>query len=90
LRIPNCRTARLLDESRPFASLIRDRRLAMEVAAIQKLAERLVVVLMQRDPLSERVHLGKWQMLLTGGMGAALGLWRSLFARKTPRSAFGW
>ena len=84
------RTARLLEESRPFASLIRDRRLAMEVAAIQKLAERLVLVLMQRDPLSERVHLRKWQMLMTGASGAAVGLWSSLFARKAPSSAFGW
>jgi squalene synthase HpnC len=82
------RTGQLLDESRPFAGMIRDRRLAMEVAAIQKLAERLVATLLVRDPLSERVHLRKSQMLVTGGMGAALGLWRSVFGRKSP--AFGW
>lgn len=82
------RTGRLLDESRPFASMLRDTRLAMEVAAIQKLAERLVATLLVRDPLSERVHLRKSQMLMTGAAGAALGLWRSLFARKAP--AYGW
>lgn len=82
------RTGTLLEESRPFAGLIRDTRLAMEVAAIQKLAERLVATLLVRDPLSERVHLRKSQMLLTGGMGAAIGLWRSLAARTAP--AFGW
>ena len=31
----------------------------MEVAVIQSLARRLVALLMRRDPLSERVHLGK-------------------------------
>jgi squalene synthase HpnC len=84
------RTGTLLDESRPFASLIADRRLAMEVAAIQRLAERLVALLLVHDPLSERVHLSKPQMLLTGAAGVAQGLVRRVFARKTPRSAFGW
>jgi hypothetical protein len=82
------RTGALLDKSRPFASMLRDTRLAMEVAAIQKLAERLIATLLVRDPLSERVHLRKSQMLVTGAAGAASGLWRSLFARKAP--AFGW
>jgi hypothetical protein len=67
--------------------MLRDTRLAMEVAAIQKLADRLVATLLVRDPLSERVHLRKSQMLVTGAAGAALGLWRSLFSRKAP--AFG-
>jgi squalene synthase HpnC len=82
------RTGTLLEQSRPFAGMLRDTRLAMEVAAIQKLAERLVATLLVRDPLSERVHLRKSQMLMTGAAGAALGLWHSLFARKAP--AFGW
>ena len=42
------RTGQLLRESRP-----------LEVAVIQTFAERLVGVLTRRDPLSERVHLGK-------------------------------
>ena len=82
------RTGTLLDDGRPFASMLHDTRLAMEVAAIQKLAERLIATLLVRDPLSERVHLRKSQMLVTGAAGAALGLWRSLFMRKAP--AFGW
>jgi hypothetical protein len=68
--------------------MLRDTRLAMEVAAIQKLAERLVATLLVRDPLSERVHLRKSQMVVTGLAGAMLGLSRWLFARKTP--AYGW
>jgi squalene synthase HpnC len=84
------RTAALLDESRPFASMINDARLAMEVAAIQSLAERLIGVLLTRDPLSERVHLSKSQMLLTGLSGATFAMTRRLFGRRAPSSAFGW
>ena len=50
------RTQGLLATSRAFAGAIHDRRLALEVAIIQRLAEDLVQKLRQRDPLSERVH----------------------------------
>ena len=50
------RTRGLLATSRPFARAIRDRRLALEVAIIQRLAEDLNDKLLRRDPLSERVH----------------------------------
>jgi hydroxysqualene synthase len=50
------RTQALLDRSRPFAGQIRDRRLAYEVALIQRLAEDLTARLIARDPLCERVH----------------------------------
>jgi squalene synthase HpnC len=46
----------LLDQSRALASQIKDRRLAYEVALIQRLAEDLTARLIVRDPLSERVH----------------------------------
>jgi squalene synthase HpnC len=78
------RTAELLEQSRGFPSMIVDARLAMEVAAIQRLAERLVELLRLRDPLSERVHLSKLQMLMTG-LGAAAGIRaRRLFGRGAP------
>jgi len=78
------RTVLLLEQSSGFPSMIADARLAMEVAAIQRLAERLVGLLQQRDPLGERVHLGKLQMLMTG-LGAAVGIRaRRLFGRGTP------
>ncbi len=73
------RTAALLDESRPFALLINDSRLAMEVAAIQGLAERLIGMLRVRDPLSERVHLSKAAMLGIALRGAAWASTRRLF-----------
>jgi squalene synthase HpnC len=49
----------LLRDSRPFSAAIADMRLALEVAVIQAYAERLTAMLCLRDPLSERVHLGK-------------------------------
>ena len=50
------RTQDLLDTSRPLARQIKDRRLAYEVALIQRIAEDLTARLIARDPLSERVH----------------------------------
>ena len=65
------RPAALLDASRPFASRVRDRRLAFDVAVIQRLAEGLCVRLRARDPLSARVHHTKLEM---GALAARAGL----------------
>ena len=70
------RTGELLRESRPFSARIRDTRLALEVAVIQRLAERLVVLLRRRDPLCARVHLGAAGVAgfgLLGVVSAAIG-----------------
>ncbi len=53
------RTRGLLDQSAGFATMIRDRRLAAEVAAIQRLALSLCDRLEARDPLAGGVHHGK-------------------------------
>lgn len=53
------RTRGLLAQSAGFSRMIRDRRLAAEVAIIQRLAEGLCDRLESRDPLSEKVHHGK-------------------------------
>lgn len=45
----------LLDRSEPLAGLLRSRRLAAEVAVIQKLARRLAARLRREDPLAGRV-----------------------------------
>ncbi len=50
------RTKKLLDEASPFANRIRDARLSFEVTIIQHLAEDLARKLMRHDPLCERVH----------------------------------
>jgi squalene synthase HpnC len=66
------RTGGLLATSAGFSAMIRDRRLAAEVAIIQRLAESLTERLLTRDPLSERVHHGKLEAAWLAA-GAALG-----------------
>ncbi|MEM6903602.1 MAG: squalene synthase HpnC [Pseudomonadota bacterium] len=64
---------RLLMTSSALAGAMTDRRLALETAAIQALAERLSVELRHRDPLAERVKLDKIQMLTTALKGVLFG-----------------
>ena len=49
----------LLQRGDALPSLVEDGRLALELSVIQTLAQHLTRILMQRDPLIERVHLGK-------------------------------
>jgi squalene synthase HpnC len=82
------RTSTLLDQSRPFAGEIADRRLALEVGVIQALAESLVIRLTRRDPLSERVHhhpLEAIGLALRGGLGVAIGWLGRMGRHKQPR-----
>lgn len=77
------RTAGLLEDSAGFASGIVDGRLALEVAAIQRLAEALTRLLLTRDPLRERVHLSKARMLAVATRGVAgQGLHRMFSPRR--------
>jgi squalene synthase HpnC len=62
----------LLAQSRRFAREIKDRRLALEVAVIQRLAEDLTARLHRRDPLSERVHHRKGEAIRLA-LGAVIG-----------------
>jgi hydroxysqualene synthase len=57
------KNAPLLRDSQTFADDVADRRLGCEIAVIQIYAERILQMLEVRDPLSERVHLSKWDML---------------------------
>ena len=57
------RTDDLLAQSKPFAGRIGDRRLALEVSMIQTFAEDLNRRLKRRDPLSERVHHRKLELM---------------------------
>ena len=65
------RTDALLKQARPFAAQISNGRLALEVSVIQSLAEDLCRRLMQRDPLFERVHHRKHEVLLLAVKAAA-------------------
>ena len=75
------RTGDLLCDSRVFAPSIEDTRLALEVAVIQTFAERLVGVLSRRDPLSQRVHLGKAGVVGFGLLGLLWGASRRVGRR---------
>jgi len=67
------RTGALLRDSRSFSASMEDTRLALEVAVIQGFAERLARLLGRRDPLSERVHLGKAGVAGFGILGLLWG-----------------
>jgi hydroxysqualene synthase len=84
LRALTQHTDELLKEARPFAGRIQNTRLAMEVGAIQSLAEKLTDRLLVADPLSEKVHAGKAAFLLASAQGAAGVLLRRLLRGK-PR-----
>jgi hypothetical protein len=85
------RTDRLLDQSAPFSAGIKDFRLGMEVAVIQSLARRLVGLLKRRDPLNERVHLGKVAVAGVGLLGIIAGtagrVSRAFAGTHAPRNA---
>jgi squalene synthase HpnC len=57
------KTDDLLNEGRSLAAQVRDFRLGLEIAVIQTFADRIVRMLKVRDPLGERVHLGKGELL---------------------------
>jgi squalene synthase HpnC len=77
------RTEALLGEGRSLVPAIRDWRLGAEIAVIQTYAEKIVRLLQQRDPLSERVHLTRGQFARYGLGAVAL----ELLHRMTGRSA---
>ena len=59
---------------------IRDLRLSLEVAAIERLARKLVQMLLERDPLSQPVHLTKLGFAYNLIAAASLALGRRFFA----------
>jgi squalene synthase HpnC len=60
----------LLERAQPLARMIRARRLAAEVAVIQRLARQLAARLRREDPLASRVKHSKLDLL--AGLGAGL------------------
>lgn len=79
----------LLAKSAPFAELIADTRLAMEVGAIQRLARSLTVRLKTADPLSEETHASKTGFALAAGAGAIVTLLRRTTRRRRRRVMAG-
>ncbi len=77
----------LLDEGAVLPDLIDDLRLSMEIAAIHRLAVVLARGLLERDPLSEKVHHSKRAFALTALGGVAATLVRRPLRYRTVRAA---
>ena len=76
LRQLAARTTDLLRDAEPLRVEVRNWRLGLEIAAIQRLARTLTKLLLRRDPLRERVHLSKPGFLGVSFVGAGEGLIR--------------
>jgi hydroxysqualene synthase len=79
------RTGTLLADSNPLAASVDDLRLSLEISVIQALARRLVGLLQLRDPLCERVHLGKAGVATVTAFAASTSLVGRLF-RTSPNA----
>jgi squalene synthase HpnC len=80
------KTERMLATSRPFAGQVKDLRLALEIGAIQRLAESLTRRLLSRDPLAGGVHHGRLQALGVGLLGVGRTFGERLGARQARRA----
>jgi squalene synthase HpnC len=76
------RTDALLDGGAGLPGQVQHRRLALELSAIVTLARHFIRLLRERDPLSERVRMGKMGVAAWGVLGAAKGLFERLV--RTP------
>ncbi len=84
------RTQVLLDESKPLSAEVKDFRLGLEISVIQAYADKIVRLLMLRDPLSERVHLSPMELIAQSGAGIAGEIIRRAMARRrVPNPAAG-
>lgn len=78
------RTSTLLRQSHGLEANVVDTRLACEISVIQSLATRLLGVLRERDPLSERVHLTKGEAVMEAASGGTRTLLRRLLRTVAP------
>ena len=76
------RTEALLNESKSLSSEVKDFRLGLEISVIQTFADKIVRLLKVRDPLSERVHLNKVELLMYSLGGVAGEITRRTVGRR--------
>lgn len=76
------RNEALLDQGRSLSAEIRDFRLGVDVAVIQAYADRIARLLKVRDPLRERVHLNKFELLTFSLVGMIGEVGRRAIGRK--------
>lgn len=70
------RTVHLLERSAPLPGQVKSLRLALEISAIQALAQRLLALLNRHDPLCQRVHLNKSESAWAALAGIVAGVSR--------------
>jgi hydroxysqualene synthase len=75
------RTRTLLCEGEALPVMVKDFRLGLEIAVISGLAYRLTGVIAAHDPLSERVHFGKAQMVAISLLAILTGSVRRVMRR---------
>jgi hydroxysqualene synthase len=78
-------TEALLPQSAQLPRLVKDLRLGAETAVIVAVARKLARWLLERDPLSERVHLSRIEAVSLAGAAVVTELLRRL--RDTPHQA---
>lgn len=79
------KTAVLVEQGKQLPGQLRSLRLCLETSIIVKLAQTLNSILSRRDPLSEKVHLTKFEALGSACLAALMGL--KTFAARPGRSA---
>lgn len=77
------RAEALLQQAEPFGCSIRDRRLAIEVAIIHRLAVSLVERLKSHDPLAERMHHNKVETAQLAARATIAILWQRTIGPRT-------
>ncbi len=76
------RNEQLLNESKRLSAEVSDLRLGIDIAVIQAYADRIVRLLKVRDPLRERVHLNKLELLTFSLAGMVGEIGRRLIGRR--------
>ena len=84
------RTEALLNESKSLSAEVKDFRLGLDISVIQAFADQIVGMLKVRDPLSERVHLSKLELLghTLGGVASEM-IRRAVGRRPLAKPAAG-
>ncbi|WP_065753708.1 squalene synthase HpnC [Bradyrhizobium paxllaeri] len=84
------RTETLLNESKSLSAEVKDFRLGLDISVIQAFADQIVGMLKVRDPLSERVHLSKLELLghTIGGITSEI-ISRTVWRRPLSKPAAG-
>ncbi|MHB0772779.1 squalene synthase HpnC [Bradyrhizobium sp. 5.13L] len=76
------RNEALLNQSKSLSAEVKDFRLGVDISVIQAYADRIVRLLKVRDPLRERVHLNKFELLAFSIAGMIGEVGRRAIGRK--------